>query len=549
MNLRLKISQYSSQHKHGLKILVGVMAYVIIGQLTHYICNPMLPRASLALNMVVPVVMGYWDGSLTGLVVGALGTLLNFLVKLPFYGIDGFEFLAILPHALMGGVAGWKGLRGMRVGTALTVLIGHALNMLAYLLAGLVSMDTLQDFEFWLGLTAEIMVTLIFIVLAITLLERLKGRDVGFSWQYLGWPRFVLLVVLNLSLIVFLLIGYRRNILFVDYLLILSIVLVALTVGFIEAWICALFVSIWVGRVIVREGLPVRTREVLLILVLNAVALVIGDVVSNLRRHRRLNRLRLSELQEAYAVLTQTDHLKDQMIQNISHELRTPLSMILGYTELLTTGAWGRLTVEQQEAARVVRRNAHRLSHIVEKVTVLERVDQGQATRHPTSLVSLAQNLINSWQKKALTDPSRLKLNVRGEVPPVNGDASYLKLAIEALLDNAIKFSPDGGVITSRIWADDGKVYFAVEDRGIGISKEDQASLFKPFYQVDGTTTRRFEGLGTGLALVKEVARIHGGDVWVESEKGHGSTFGFWVPAGRVASPWKDRVSGDETPQ
>ncbi len=546
MNLRSKISQYSSQHERGLKIFVGVIAYVIIGQLTHFICNPMLSRASLALNMVVPVVLGYWGGSLTGMIVGALGTLLNFLVKLPFYGIDGFEFLAILPHALMGGVAGWKGLRGIRVGTALTILVGHALNLLVYLLSGLVSINTLQDFEFWLGLSAEIMVNLVFIVLAITLLERLKGHNVGFSWQYLGWLRFVLLIILNLSLIIFLLIGYQRNILFADYLLILSIVLVALTVGFLEAWICALFVSLWVGGVVVREGLPVGTREILLILVLNAVALVIGDVVSNLRRHRRLNHLRLNELQEAYAALSQTDHLKDQMIQNISHELRTPLSMILGYTELLATGTWGRLTVEQQEAARVVRRNAHRLSQIVEKITVLERVDQGQATRHPTSLVSLTENLINSWQKKALPGMYRLELNVLGKVPPVNGDASYLKLAIEALLDNAIKFSPDGGAIVSKIWTDDNKVYFAVEDHGIGISKKDQASLFKPFYQVDGTTTRRFEGLGTGLALVKEVACIHGGDVWVESEEGHGSIFGFWVPAGKTASPWKAGDLGDE---
>ncbi len=329
--------------------------------------------------------------------------------------------------------------------------------------------------------------------------------------------------------------------------------LIALTLGFLEATFGALVITLWIGRRVIAKGLSIEsgTPEVLLILVLNSIALVIGNVVSTLRRHRRLNHLHLEKLQEAYTVLSQTDRLKDQMIQNISHELRTPLSMILGYTELLATGTWGDLTPEQAEATHVMQRNARRLSEVVEKVTVLEQVDQGQATRHPISLAALTQSLLSSWRKKPISRAHDLNLDILSDIPLVNGDASYLNLAIEALLENAIKFSPEGGNITVRLWAEEGKVYLAVEDEGIGVSEEDCVHLFKPFYQVDGTTTRRFEGLGTGLAVVKEVARIHEGDVWVESAVGKGSLFGFWVPGVRESSslgqttPLSDHLSVD----
>mgnify|MGYP006282844993 CR=1 FL=1 len=546
MRSKVKRNRDRTSRTRRFKVLVGVIAYVALGQLTHYIPNPMLPQASLALNMIVPVVIGYWGGSLSGAVTGAVGTLLNFLLKAPFYGIDSFELLAIVPHAVMGALAGRIGLQGMRVGAALTILVGHILNLAAYVTFGLVAAATLQSSTLWLGLIAEVMVDLILIILAITLLEHLRGQRVGFAWRYLGWDHFLMLIALNAGMVIGLLYTYQTQTPYIDYLLILAIVLIALTLGYLEASLSALLISLWIGRSVVARGLSGETgsREMLLILVLNAIALVVGNAVNTLRRQRRLNHLHLEKLQEAYAVLSQADELKDQMIQNISHELRTPLSMILGYTELLVTGAWGDLTPAQMEAAHVMQRNARRLSEIVEKVTVLKRVDQGEATRHPTSLVALAKNLLSSWRKKPLAKAHQLTLDVSGDIPPVSGDASYLNLAIEALLENAVKFSPEGGSITTRVWADSEKVYFAVEDQGIGVLEEEQSHLFQPFYQVDGTTTRRFEGLGTGLAVVKEVARIHDGDVWVQSEVGSGSTFGFWLPV--VKELPRDELSADE---
>ncbi len=544
MNIRSKLSTFIPQPKNLLKIILGVSVYVALGQLTHYIRNPMLPAASLALNMVVPVVIGYCTGSAVGGLVGGLGTLANFLVKWPIYGPDLYELMAVLPHALMGAVAGWSSLRDRRAGVAFTILIGHILNLIVFVAVGLINITAIQDSSFWLGLMAEGMVDLIVILMMLTVLEYLRGGSRQLTWQYIGWARFLLLGILNFLLIFLLLIGYEQKVLYIDYFLILSVIFVALTLGFMEAWLSALLISLWIGQRVISRGLPIGTRETVLILVLNTTALIVGNVVSNLRRQRRLNRLRLEELQEAYGVLSQADHLKDQMIQNISHELRTPLSMILGYTELLVDDTWGTLTDAQREAAEVMRRNAQRLAEIVEKVTVLDRVEGGRMTRHPTSIEILTQNLLTSWRKKPQSQSYELKLNVEGEIQPVSGDARYLRLAVEALLDNAIKFSPEGSTITSRIWMENHKIYFAVEDSGIGIRSEDQALLFQRFYQVDGTTTRRFAGLGTGLALVKEVVYLHGGDVWVESEEGKGSVFGFWIPLDGIPSATQENMTG-----
>lgn len=540
--IRTRISASLSQRESLLKIFLGAVAYVALGQVTHYIRNPMLPEASLALNMVVLVIAGYWGGPVVGGAAGLLGTLANFLVKIPFHGPDLYELAAILPHALMGAAAGSKELHaGTRVKVGLTILIGHILNLAAFVLMGLIPLETLITSPFWLGLLAEVMIDLILVVLSVALLEHVQGRAARPTWAYLGWLRFSLLSGLNLLLILLLLREYHQNTPYIDYLMILSVVFIALTLGFLEAWLSALLITIWVGQRLIRDGLLAGTREAILILVLNTVALIIGDVVSNLRYQRRMNRLHLEELQEAYTVLSEADRLKEQMIQNISHELRTPLSMILGYSELLVDGTWGELTEAQQEAAQVIHRHAQRLAYIVEKVTVLDRIEGGKLTRHPTSIEALAQNLLAAWRKKPLAAMYNLELQVAGQIPPVNGDARYLRLAIEALLDNAIKFSPEGSNIVTRVWTKDRKVFLAIQDPGI--SKKDQALLFERFYQVDGTTTRRFNGLGTGLALVKEVIYAHGGDVWVESEVGHGSTFGFWIPLDRTTAAWQENSS------
>ncbi|MGC9357514.1 MAG: sensor histidine kinase [Anaerolineae bacterium] len=504
-----------------------------MGQFTRDIPNPMVPDASLALNMVIPIIAGYFGGSLTGGLVGLLGTLFNFLIKYflyPLSGPDWYELVAVIPHALMGMAAGAPLLRQTRIGTASTVIIGHGLNILGFLLADLLDVETIREPIFWAGLLTETVVNIIIAAFVISLVRYVQGEGPGFAWSRMGWRRFLILSVLNLLFLALLVIGCLNEIPLASQLFILPVVFATLTLGFLETWLIVVFLSLLLGYEILQLGLPASAQEVSFILSLNLVALSVGELAGNLQEQRYLARMRLEELQQAYTVLSEIDSLKDQMIQNISHELRTPLSMILGYTELLSAETWGALTPEQREAAGVIGRNARNLSHIVEKVTVLDDVRLGEITQHPVSLDALAQMEVNAKARWASVHNCALNLKVVDTTPPLLGDARRIGQAIEALIENAVKFSPDGGPVTIRVWVEGERAYLSVEDHGIGIAEEDQKLLFQRFYQVDGSTTRRYGGVGAGLALVKEVVRAHGGDVWVESTPGKGSTFGFWLP-------------------
>jgi signal transduction histidine kinase len=115
-------------------------------------------------------------------------------------------------------------------------------------------------------------------------------------------------------------------------------------------------------------------------------------------------------------------------------------------------------------------------------------------------------------------------------LPLVMGDQERLELVFGHLMENAIKFSPNGGTVTLRAWADEKMVRVSIVDEGIGISPSLLSRIFERFYQVDGSTKRRFGGMGIGLALVWEIIEVHGGSVQVESEPGKGSTFTVSLP-------------------
>ena len=121
------------------------------------------------------------------------------------------------------------------------------------------------------------------------------------------------------------------------------------------------------------------------------------------------------------------------------------------------------------------------------------------------------------------------------ELPLMLGDRERLELALGHLVDNAIKFSPGGGAVTLRAWADEKMVYVSVTDEGIGISIDSLGRIFERFYQVDGSTRRRFGGMGIGLALVWEIVELHEGEVQVESEPGKGSVFTVSLPRADVS--------------
>lgn len=512
-------------------ILTGILAYAGLGQITHFIPNPMVPEASLALNMVVPVIIGYFGGSVAGGIVGLLGAMLNYFAKIPFHGPDAYELVAILPHTVMGAVAGLRSLEHSRIGTALTIVVGHGLNIAGFLLVGLFSLTVLKEIPFWTGLLTETIVDVILVALFIGLQRCCQVAGGGFAKQRLGAHRFWLLSGLNAALVLFLSLSYLKGVSLAGHLFVLPVIFAGMTLGFLEAWLTALLLSFVLGSSLLQVGIAGATQEISQVLMLNIVALAVGELADNIQQQQQLVHTQMLKLEKAHATLTKADRLKAEMIRNISHELRTPLALVLGYVEMLSDKTWGALPPDQQSVVALVQEHAQRLVQIVERITVLHEVEYGHLTWHSVPLETMVRRLIKDYQDKAATQGYTFNLNVKGPILPLYGDTQYLRQAVKTLLDNAIKFSPDGGDVDVRLWVENQQVFFSVQDHGIGIPLEQQERLFQRFSQGDGSTTRRFGGLGIGLALAKEVIQAHGGDVYVESQLGKGSTFGFWLPS------------------
>lgn len=236
------------------------------------------------------------------------------------------------------------------------------------------------------------------------------------------------------------------------------------------------------------------------------------------------------ELERAFDELRQLDQMKSELIQNISHELRTPLTFIKGYVELLQDGEMGALNEAQETAMEIVANKTEVLSRLVDDIISMLRVGKEQIR---TSLVSLADiGHISVQAARASAVEAGLTLNdeIPDGLPPVLGDKRRLGQVFDNLLQNAIKFSQPGGAITVRMREEGLHVRTEVEDTGIGIPRDQLPRIFDRFYQVDGTTTRRFGGTGLGLAIVKQIVEAHGGKVGVESEVDKGSLFYFTVP-------------------
>lgn len=235
------------------------------------------------------------------------------------------------------------------------------------------------------------------------------------------------------------------------------------------------------------------------------------------------------DLEKAYEVLRELDRMKSELVQNISHELRTPITFIRGYVELLQDGDMGELNSEQKATLDIVAGKASVLSRLVDDIITLQ-YDHQQIQLHPMSLAEVGHNALRAAQVSA--DEAQIALcdAIPGELPPVLGDEQRLGQVLDNLLNNALKFSDPGTTVTVRMCEEGEFVCTEVEDEGIGIPADKLERVFDRFYQVDGSTTRRFGGTGLGLAIVKQIVEAHGGQIGVRSEENVGSCFYFTIP-------------------
>jgi PAS domain S-box-containing protein len=225
--------------------------------------------------------------------------------------------------------------------------------------------------------------------------------------------------------------------------------------------------------------------------------------------------------------------LRDTFLSVASHELKTPLTALLGTVHLLERWAtrdavW---TDQSYHALQRIAQQARRLTTMVDGLLDLSRLESGQfaLTPEPLDLAALVQQVVTAWTAQVNTHA----LTYAGPTTPlmVLGDAGRLEQVLDNLLQNAIKYSPAGGVVTVRAAPCGARVAVAVSDQGIGIAEADQDQLFTPFYRAAPGATPPVGGLGIGLYVVKEIITRHGGDVTVTSTVGQGTTVTLWLPA------------------
>lgn len=236
----------------------------------------------------------------------------------------------------------------------------------------------------------------------------------------------------------------------------------------------------------------------------------------------------VTALQKAYQQLNEVDQLKSDFIAIASHELRTPLGLILGYAAMLKEDA-STDTVEQLD---VVLQAALRLRGLIDDMVNLQQIGEGQAklTIEEFTLQDVIQSTVQTLKDLYTTKEQVVVVDAPPQPLRVKADRSKIALALNNLVNNAIKFTPRQGRIAISAEASNGEVQVHVADTGEGISAADQEMIFARFYQVEPHLTRKHGGLGLGLAIAKGMIDLHGGRIWCESVVGYGSRFSFAIP-------------------
>lgn len=239
------------------------------------------------------------------------------------------------------------------------------------------------------------------------------------------------------------------------------------------------------------------------------------------------------EKSRLYQQLLELNQLKSKFVGLVAHDLRSPIAVVQGYLALLLDGMLGevpqaqRIYLERMDAA------CRSMQTMIDNLLDISAVEAGrlELDLQDIDLLALLSSCTEANQVLAEAKKIRITTKFPSSLPPVKADPKRLNQVLTNLLTNAIKFSYPETTITLSAWTSEQRIMISVRDEGQGIPAEDLRSLFSDFQRATPRPTAGEKSTGLGLAIVKRIVDAHGGKVWVESEVGHGSTFGFWLPA------------------
>ncbi len=295
----------------------------------------------------------------------------------------------------------------------------------------------------------------------------------------------------------------------------------------------------WVHRILYARATSLFIAAVL-VLILVAVSVLITLMRAEIGQRTKIER----ELVRAKELAEQSNQAKSEFLAHLSHELRTPMTSILGFSDLLLDT---HLTEEQREFTLTLRKSGASLITLLNNILDLSKIEANQTKLEsiPFSLAEIVDDVTSMLKPGTIT--KKLAFTVENQAGDINviGDPTRFRQVLINLLHNAIKFTRKGGVTLRMEWSND-ILRCDVIDTGIGIPPDRLANLFQGFTQADASITRRFGGTGLGLVISRELIRLMGGTLTVESESDHGTTFTIRVPAPQHDAPLS--TSGSAAP-
>ncbi len=238
-------------------------------------------------------------------------------------------------------------------------------------------------------------------------------------------------------------------------------------------------------------------------------------------------------IQKENEQLALASRTKSEFLANMSHELRTPLNSIIGFSELLKQNTNGELNGKHNHYVDNILTSGKFLLNLINDILDLSKVEAGKIELVIENIYfpQILDDTLNLIKEKAMHHNVLFKKELDPALQSIEADPQRVKQVFFNLLNNAVKFSkPEGGTITIATKKDGNMARISVSDTGIGIKEEDMNKLFRAFEQLDSGITKKYGGSGLGLAISKKLVELHGGNIWVESRYGEGSTFYFTIP-------------------
>jgi len=259
----------------------------------------------------------------------------------------------------------------------------------------------------------------------------------------------------------------------------------------------------------------------------------------------------MEALRLANSEMKRAMRMKDEFLANMSHELRTPLNAILGLSESLLEQTPGPVNEKQHKYLGTINESGRHLLELINDILDLAKIESGQIKLDPgrVNIDTVCETSLRMIKQLAQKKNQTVQVEIEKDIGQVWADERRLKQMMVNLLSNAVKFTPEGGQLGLKVGVNyrEAQLLISIWDHGIGIREEDLKRLFQPFVQLDSSLSRESSGTGLGLALVAEMARLHGGSVSVSSQPGQGSQFTIllpWDPAVKADTLDKLKVTG-----